>query len=85
MACLYYVLRYPEVEIFTALFKNRADTQVSVVRVVKAVIEMSIDVQWGQMRMGAKWKKSEKATQRLGLRIESRGRETHKKQLTQQK
>lgn len=57
MACQYYVLYCPVVEIFTALFKNRADTQVFAVRVVKTVLEMSIDVQWGQMKVGAKWKK----------------------------
>lgn len=79
MVCLYYALYCPEVEIFTALFKNRADTQVFAVRVVKTVIEMNIDEQWGQVGMGAKWKKSKRATQRLGLWMEYRGRETHKK------
>lgn len=31
------------------------------------------------MGMGAKWKKSERVTQRLWLRMEYRGRETHNK------
>lgn len=54
MVCLYYVLYCPEVDIFTALFKNSTDTQVFALRVVKTVIEMSIDEQWGQVGTGGK-------------------------------
>lgn len=61
MACLYYVLYCPEVEVFTALFKNRADIQVFAFRVVKTVIEMNIDEQ------GARWAWGQSGKNQRGL------------------